>query len=104
VSLRLQPTSISPVSPVVVAVTGELDIANAAAVAAALRGAEASGATEIVLDLTGLEFIASVGLRILLEADSRARRRGHVLTIRPSPAVRHLTDLTGLTAALPIAA
>jgi anti-anti-sigma factor len=88
----------------VVAVPGELDIANAAAVEAALLAAEASGADEIVLDLTGLRFMGSVGLRVILEADERAALLGCRLTLRASPAVRRIIDLAGLSARLPIAA
>ena len=91
-------------SVVVVAVPGELDIANAPAIEAALRGAEASGADEVVLDLSELGFMGSVGLRIILEAVERAQARGHRLTLVAGPAVRRITDLAGLSASLPLAA
>ena len=93
-----------PAAPVVIAVTGELDIANACFVEAALLGVEASGAEEIVLDLTDVGFLASVGLQVILDADERARACGRRLTLRPSASVRWMTDLAGLTASLPIAA
>jgi anti-anti-sigma factor len=101
VSLLLQSP---PAATVVVTVPGELDIANAPAVEAALLGAEASGAGEIVLDLSELRFMGSVGLRIILEAAERAGARGHRLTIVPSSAVRRIADLAGLSASLPMAA
>jgi anti-anti-sigma factor len=91
-------------STVVIAVPGELDIANAAAVEAALLAADASGADEIVVDLSGLRFMGSVGLRLLLEADERAQARGRRLTLRASAPVRRIIDLAGLTATLPVAA
>jgi anti-anti-sigma factor len=91
-------------STVVVAVPGELDIANAAAVEAALLAADASGADEIVVDLSGLRFMGSVGLRLLLEADERAQARGRRLTLRASAPVQRIIDLAGLTATLPVAA
>ena len=89
---------------VIVVVPGELDIANAPAVEAALRAADASGAGEIVVDLTGLRFMGSVGLRLLLEADERARARGARLTLRASAPVQRIIDLAGLTEALPVSA
>jgi anti-anti-sigma factor len=101
VSLALHP---APPAPVVIVLAGELDIANAAAVEAALLGAEDSGAEELVLDLSGLHFMGSVGLRVILDAHERALARGHRFTVRTSPAVRRITDLAGLTATLPIAA
>jgi anti-anti-sigma factor len=90
--------------PVVIAVSGELDIANAPAIERALRDAEAAGAREIVLDLSGLHFMGSVGLRIILEADDRARRLGHRLTLRTSPAVQRIAELSGLGSVLALAA
>jgi anti-anti-sigma factor len=100
VSLQLHPFDV----PVVIAVAGELDIANAPAIDAALRDAEASGAREIVLDLSGLHFMGSVGLRLILEADDRARALGHRLTLRTSPAVQRIAELSGLGSMLPLAA
>jgi anti-anti-sigma factor len=94
----------SPAATVVVVIPGELDIANAPAIEAALRGAEASGAEEIVLDLSELRFMGSVGLRLILEAVERAEARGQRLTIVPSTAVQRITDLAGLSASLPMAA
>jgi len=55
-------------APVVIFVTGELDIANAPTIEATLFGAEAAGAEEIVLDLSRLDFMGSVGLRVILDA------------------------------------
>lgn len=100
VSPLLQP----PAATVVLSVPGELDIANAAAIEAALLGAEASGAGEIVLDLSELQFMGSVGLQIILEAVERAAARGHRLTILPSKAVQRIADLAGLSSSLPMAA
>jgi anti-sigma B factor antagonist len=93
-----------PAVPVVIAVTGELDIANACFLEAALLGVEASGAEEVVLDMTGVRFMGSVGLQVILDAAERARASGRRLTLRPSAAVRWMTDITGLTGSLSLAA
>jgi carboxylate-amine ligase len=100
--LQLQPPSEAVV--IFVRVSDELDIANAPAVEAALRGAEEAGADEIVLDLSDLRFMGSAGLHVILQADERARRGGYKLTLLTSNAVRRITDLAGMTAWLPIAA
>jgi stage II sporulation protein AA (anti-sigma F factor antagonist) len=89
---------------VVIAIDGEIDIANARAIEATLLGVEAAGVQDVVLDLTGVEFLASAGLRVILDADERARARGRRLTLLASPAVRWVTDLAGLTESLAIAA
>jgi anti-sigma B factor antagonist len=64
-----------------VALTGELDIASAPKLEEEVRRLESQGRTLIVLDLRGLEFMDSSGLRALLAADSRARERGARLVI-----------------------
>ena len=60
---------------VVVALRGELDIADAASVAAALV-AVAARAAEIIVDLAGLEFIDASGVAALALARVQARRAG----------------------------
>jgi anti-anti-sigma factor len=54
-----------------VRVEGELDVATAPVLDEALKRAEESGAGLIVVDLTGVSFIDSTGLRALLEANAR---------------------------------
>ena len=61
----------------VVVPTGELDLATAPALEAALAGAFASvGSGRVVLDLRELEFIDSSGLRTLLTARRQAEQSG----------------------------
>ena len=54
---------------------GELDVAYAASVAASLAAIAASQ-REIIVDLTGLEFIDSSGVAALVRARTRARHAG----------------------------
>ncbi len=61
----------------VVIPTGELDLATAPALEAALgRAFEEAGSGRVVLDLRELEFIDSSGLRTLLTARKRADEAG----------------------------
>jgi anti-anti-sigma factor len=81
---------------VVVALHGELDIADAADVAAALA-AEAAGRTGIVVDLAGLTFIDCSGVRALAVARAQARHGGCVLMLAaPRRVVLRVIALTGL--------
>ena len=64
----------------VVVPTGELDLATAPALEAALRGAFA-GAGSVVLDLRELEFIDSSGLRTLLTARRHAEDAGAAFSL-----------------------
>ena len=83
---------------VVVALHGELDIADAADVTAALAAA-AAGRTGIVVDLAALTFIDCSGVRSLARARARARARhggGAVLLAAPRREVLRVIALTGL--------
>ena len=50
----------------------------------------------IAIDLAGVEFIDSSGLRTLIVAQKRARANGHSLILRSvGPQTRRLFELTG---------
>lgn len=73
----------------VVRLEGELDLTTAPDAEAHLMGVEEAGVAEIMLDLRSLEFLDSTGLRTVLAADSRARRRGWRLILIPGPEAVH---------------
>src|SRR5260370_15672511 len=77
---------------VVVALRGELDLVDAAGVAAALV-AVASREPEIIVDLAGLEFIDSSGVAALAHGRTHARHaRGDLLLAAPpQPGLRGLS-------------
>jgi anti-sigma B factor antagonist len=80
----------------VVALRGELDVADAASVAAALV-AVAARAPEIIVDLAGLEFIDSSGLAALVLARVQARRAGgDLLLAAPHDQVLRVLAVTRL--------
>jgi anti-sigma B factor antagonist len=86
----------------VVALCGELDIAEAAGVAAALA-AVAARKPEIVVDLGGLEFIDSSGVAALARGRKHARRAGgDLLLAAPQQQVLRVLTVTRLVDAFPI--
>ncbi len=69
---------------VVVFVTGELDVFNAAAIATAIEAEVPSDAHGAVVDLTGVGFLDSTAIRKLFTLTSRLReRRQRVLVVTP---------------------
>jgi anti-sigma B factor antagonist len=79
----------------ILSLSGELDLAASALLERELASAEAGRPTRVVVDLTGLEFIDSSGLRTLMQANERASENGHQLALRQGPrAVRRLFELT----------
>ena len=76
----------------VVTLTGELDLAGAAALEHELDGG-AAGA--VVLDLRGLQFMDSTGLRAIVVAALEAERAGGSLALVPGPEpVMRVFDIT----------
>lgn len=88
-----------------VALVGELDLANTAALSAALEQAASEGDLLLTIDLSELEFIDSTGIALLV-ATHRRLEGSDRLTLVPSrkDAVRRVLALTGLDAELPFAA
>ncbi len=69
---------------VTVVMRGELDIAYVDSVEQQLTGLE-QGKEELVLDLRELQFLDSMGLRLILRADARAREQGRRMKILKGP-------------------
>jgi anti-anti-sigma factor len=65
----------------VLSVEGELDIATAPRMLAALNDALADMARPLVVDLSRVVFMDSTGLALLINAHRRARRLGHGFAI-----------------------
>jgi anti-sigma B factor antagonist len=73
---------------------GEVDAHTAPALAAALAELPSGVVT---LDMADVSFMDSSGLRVLMEATTRARDGGGDLTVsNPSPAVARLVEISGL--------
>ena len=79
-----------------VSLSGELDISAVAQVEEELQKVEAKGPQAVVLDLRNLTFMDSSGLRLVLEADMRARREARRFAIVPGPEAVHRVFLIAL--------
>jgi anti-sigma B factor antagonist len=78
-----------------IALSGELDIANAERLETELASVEADAPAMLVLDLRQVEFMDSTGLRTVLAASERARTGGRrMVVVRGSAAVDRLFDIT----------
>jgi anti-sigma B factor antagonist len=83
----------------VVRPTGELDLSGAAVVESELdRLAEDPGLATVILDLRGLEFMDSSGLRLVVVADMRAREAGRRFAlIRGDETVHRVFEITRMS-------
>jgi anti-anti-sigma factor len=80
----------------IVAFTGELDMAEVPRLQQELQELEADKPPVLVLDLRGLSFIDSSGLRFILETDLRARKQARRVAVVPGPDQVHRIFLIAL--------
>ena len=87
-----------------VLVSGEIDLSSADAVQERIRSAlETSETGQLVVDLRGLTFMDSTGLRLLVWLTDVAREYRHLLSIvRPPPPASRTIEIAGLDAVLPL--
>jgi anti-sigma B factor antagonist len=82
----------------VIALQGDLDAAAAPSVEGQLQALIKEGQTRLVVDLNGVAYIASAGLRVLLAALKAARNSGGDLRlVGLQPAVKEVFDMAGFT-------
>ncbi len=87
----------------VLTATGEVHVSTAPELAEHLTEALAAGRTRIVLDFSGVEFIDSTGLSVLLNALRRLGRVGGALSlVCTNPTVLRLFEITRLDATFDI--
>ena len=85
-----------------VRVAGALDLATVSVLDTQLAALRGAGFRRLILDLRGLDFIDSTGLRCILKYDSLARNNGFSIELVRGPrAVQRVFELTGTTAHLP---
>jgi anti-sigma B factor antagonist len=85
-------------SRAVIGVEGEVDCATAPRVAEAVDQLRAVGWDAIAIDVGGVSFIESAGLRLLLTVDARARDEGWRFDVEGTCApLERVLSLTGLT-------
>jgi anti-sigma B factor antagonist len=90
---------------VVLRVVGEIHATTAPEFSERLNTAIAQGRTGVVLDLTGVEFIDSTGLSVLLNGLRRVTRvRGTMVLACANPTVLRLFEITKLDSTFEIVA
>jgi anti-sigma B factor antagonist len=80
------------------AVRGEVDMATAPALEAALEEAIRDSAGAVLVDLSGVEFLDSSGLQVLMRARARLGTEDRALAlVCPFGPVRRVFELAGLS-------
>jgi anti-sigma B factor antagonist len=82
----------------VMTVRGDIDLASAPDFEMSLRSTLDSSPTSVTIDLAGLTFIDSSGLRVLVSLSKEAQSRGTTLGLRNIPRhAQRVLDITGLS-------
>ena len=82
--------------------SGELDLAGMRKVEQALERAERSDAARIVVDLGGVTFMDSTGVRLMLGAQARSRNDSERLVLRRGrPSVQRVFEICAVEGLLP---
>jgi anti-anti-sigma factor len=75
---------------------GELDLSTANELLGRIQAARANGTPALVIDLTGVTFVDSVGLSLLISANNRVVEDGGRLRLLLPERMRSLFEITGL--------
>lgn len=82
---------------------GKLDITGVSTIENKFTGYCAGENPRVLVDLSDIEFLASIGIRLLiLNAKSIFGRGGRMVLLNPSPDVRSVLEITGIPAIIPI--
>ena len=88
---------------VLIKLAGRLDIIGTGEIETRFAGYCAVNNSRVLVDLSGVDFLASIGIRLLvINAKSVANRGGKMFILRPSPDVRNVLDLSGIPPIIPI--
>lgn len=101
VDLEISSASVGALT--VVAVAGEVDVYTAPALDEVLSAAIAEGRADLVVDLSGVSFLDSTGLGVLVKALKRAREAdGSLAVATESERVLKVFRITGLDLVIPV--
>lgn len=84
-----------------IALEGRLDTTTSPQLEEELKGS-LDGVTALVLDLAGLEYISSAGLRVLLSAQKVMNKQGEMKLIHVNDIISEIFEVTGFTDILTI--
>lgn len=88
---------------VIVKLNGRLDLQGAQQIDLPLAGVTAAPTKHALIDISGVSFLASLGIRSLLATSkSISRRGGKMLLINPKPNVMEILEVSGVSSLIPI--
>ena len=82
---------------------GQLDILGVGKIETQFAAYCAGEKTRVIVDLSDLDFLASIGIRLLtINAKSLASRDGRMVLLNPTPEVRQTLELSCIPTIIPV--
>ncbi|RKT46213.1 STAS domain-containing protein [Thiocapsa rosea] len=86
-----------------VTLEGRLDVEGTQAIDLKLTTLTATSRKAVLVDLSQVDFLASIGIRTLLTcAKTTSKRGGKMLLVNPQPMVRAVLDRSGVSSLIPV--
>lgn len=86
-----------------VRLTGKLDIIGVGEVETKFAGYCAGDNVRMIVDMSKVDFLASIGIRLLtVNAKSLASRKGKMVILNPTAEVQRVLEITGIPSIIPI--
>ena len=82
---------------------GRLDITGTGEIETKFTGHCAGDNVRVVVDLSGVDYLASIGIRLLMTVvKSLNSRNGKMVLLNPTPDVRNVLEITGVPSVIPV--
>jgi anti-anti-sigma factor len=86
-----------------VRLSGRMDSAGVDAIAVPFAALAATDNRRVIVDLSGVDFLASIGVRAILQnARAHRMRRGAMVLLAPRPLIAEVLEAAGVTNVVPI--
>jgi anti-anti-sigma factor len=83
--------------------SGKLDIMGVGKIETKFAGYCAGDNAHIIVDMSRVDFLASIGIRLLtVNAKSLANRKGKMVILNPTTDVQNVLEITGIPSIIPI--
>jgi anti-anti-sigma factor len=84
-------------------ISGRMDILGVNEIETKFTAHCAGENQKVVVDMTGVEFLASIGIRLLVtNAKSMSARGGKMVLLNPNPAVMSVLEITDIPSIIPV--
>jgi anti-anti-sigma factor len=87
----------------VIKLIGKLDILGVGEVETKFAGYCAGDGIRVLVDLSEVDYLASIGIRLLtINAKSLVSRRGRMTLLKPNANVKNVLEMTGIPSIIPM--